>query len=114
MPKGDHLAEFEVYVMLAIARLGDDEAYGVTIRREIETRTGRPVAMGAVYATLGRLNDKGLVSFSYSDPDPVRGGRARKLVALSKVGRRALSHTVTSLARMTEGVELTPLPGGRR
>ena len=69
MPKGNHLAEFEVYVMLAIARLGDGEAYGVTIRQEIEARTGRPVAIGAVYATLGRLHDKSFVSFSYSDPD---------------------------------------------
>jgi DNA-binding PadR family transcriptional regulator len=114
MPKGIHLAEFEVYVMLAIARLGDNAAYGVTIRQEIETRTGRPVAIGAVYATLGRLHDKGYVSFSYSDPDPVPGGRARKLVALSRAGHRALEHTVKSLARMTEGLKLEPLPGGRR
>ena len=102
MPKGDHLAEFEVYVMLAIAQLGDGEAYGVTIRQEIESRTRRPVAIGAVYATLGRLHDKGFVSFSFSDPDPVRGGRARKLVALSKAGRRALVHSVTSLTRMAD------------
>jgi DNA-binding PadR family transcriptional regulator len=114
MPKGDHLAEFEVYVMLAIARLGASAAYGVTIRREIETRTRRPVAIGAVYATLGRLHDKGLVSFAYSDPDPVPGGRSRKLVALSRAGHRALEHTVKSLARMTEGLKLQPLPGGRR
>ncbi len=114
MPKGSHLAEFEVYVMLAVARLGDGDAYGVTIRQEIETRTGRPVAIGAVYATLGRLHDKGFVSFSYSDPDPVQGGRARKLVALSRAGRRALEHTVSSLARMTDGLVLRPLTGGKR
>src|SRR5574338_923477 len=114
MPKGDHLAEFEVYVMLAIARLGDRDAYGVTIRQEIETRTGRPVAIGAVYATLGRLSDKGYVTFAFSDPDPVRGGRSRKLVSLTRLGRRALVHTVTSLTRMTEGLTLVPTPGGRR
>lgn len=114
MPKGDHLAEFEVYVMLAVARLGDGVAYGVTIRQEIETRTGRPVAIGAVYATLGRLHDKAFVTFTYSDPEPVPGGRARKLVALSKLGRRALSHSVTSIARMAEGLSLLPATGGKR
>ena len=114
MPKGDHLAEFEVYVMLAIAQIGDGEAYGVTIRQEIQTRTARPVSIGAVYATLGRLSDKGFVSFAISDPDPVRGGRARKLVALTKLGHRALAHSVTSFARMAEGLSLVPAPGGRR
>ena len=62
MPKGEFLGEFEIYVMLAVSRLGDD-AYGVTIRGAIEARTGRDVAIGAVYATLGRLADKGLVRF---------------------------------------------------
>jgi DNA-binding PadR family transcriptional regulator len=114
MAKGDHLAEFEVYVLLAVARLGDGGAYGVTIRQEIETRTGRQVSIGAVYATLGRLHDKGFVSFTVSDPDPVRGGRARKLVALSSAGRRALVHSVTSIARMTEGLSLLPATGGRK
>jgi DNA-binding PadR family transcriptional regulator len=114
MPKGDHLAEFELYVMLAIARLGTDDAYGVTIRQEIEGRTGRAVSIGAVYATLGRLHDKGFVAFAFSDPDPVRGGRSRKLVSLSKVGHQALVRSARSLARMTEGLSLLPSPGGRR
>jgi DNA-binding MarR family transcriptional regulator len=113
-PKGDHLAEFEVYIMLAVAQIGEGEAYGVSIRQEIETRTARPVSIGAVYATLGRLNDKGYVSFSISDSDPVRGGRARKLVALTKLGQRALTHSVTSFTRMAEGLPLVPAPGGRR
>jgi DNA-binding PadR family transcriptional regulator len=114
MPKGDHLAEFELFVMLAIARLGDDRAYGVTIRQEIEGRTGRHVAIGAVYATLGRLHDKGFLSFRYSDPEPVQGGRARKLVSLSRAGRQALIRSATSLARMSEGLSLLPSPGARR
>ena len=58
MPKGDFLGEFEIYVMLALDRLGL-EAYGVTIRQEITARTGREVAIGAVYATLARLEDEG-------------------------------------------------------
>ncbi len=60
---GVFLAEFELYVMLAVARLGD-EAYGAAMLREITDRTGRPVSIGALYATLGRLEDKGLVHLS--------------------------------------------------
>ena len=57
---GAFLAEFELYVMLAIARLGDD-AYGAVVRQEIESRTSRPVSIGALYTTLARLEDKGMV-----------------------------------------------------
>jgi DNA-binding PadR family transcriptional regulator len=109
MPKGTFLAEFELYVMLALARL-DDSAYGVTIRKEIETRTGRPVSIGAVYATLGRLGDKGLVKFHTSDPLPVKGGRSRKYYELTTKGRSALAHSATMLGRMLEGVELGAAP----
>jgi PadR family transcriptional regulator, regulatory protein PadR len=99
MPKGRYLGEFELYVMSALARLGDD-AYGVSIRQEIERRAGRPVAIGAVYATLARLGDKGLVAFRESDPLPVPGGRARKYARLTAAGRRALQHSTAMLARM--------------
>jgi ABC-type antimicrobial peptide transport system permease subunit len=98
MPKGDHLAEFELFVMLAVARLGADDAYGVTIRQEIETRTSRSVSIGAVYATLGRLHDKGFVSFAFSDPDPVPGGRARKLVSAAVAPQRFRAAFIGSLA----------------
>jgi DNA-binding PadR family transcriptional regulator len=105
MPKGQYLAEFELYLMLAIARLGDD-AYGVTIRREIEERTGRPVSIGAVYATLARLGDKGLVDFHESDPLPVQGGRSRKYFNLTASGDEALRHSTAMLERMMEGLQL--------
>jgi DNA-binding PadR family transcriptional regulator len=107
MPKSDHLSDFELYVMLAVAALGD-EAYGVTILTRIEDRTGRDVSIGAVYATLGRLADKGFVSFAYSDPEPVRGGRSRKLVTLTPAGARALRATTDSINRMLDGVTLRP------
>jgi PadR family transcriptional regulator PadR len=99
MPKGQRLAEFELYVMSALARLGDD-AYGMTIRTEIETRCGRPVAIGAVYATLARLYDKGHVTFRISAPRPVPGGRSRKHVHLTAAGRRALMHSTGMLRRI--------------
>jgi PadR family transcriptional regulator PadR len=113
MPRSDHLSDFELYVMLAVAALGDD-AYGVSIATRIGERAERDVSIGAVYATLGRLSDKGLVAFSFSDPEPVRGGRARKLVALTPAGTRALAATTKSISRMLDGVVLRPATGDRR
>ena len=111
MAKGDFVGEFELYVMLALAHQGD-EAYGVTIRREIEARTGRTIAIGAVYATLARLEEKGLVQFRISDPRPVQGGRARKYFSLTRSGARAVRHSTGMLARMIAG--LSPdLRGGQ-
>ena len=69
----DFLGEFEHIVMLAVLRLGD-RAYGVTVRQEIEFRTKREVSIGAVYATLDRLEAKGYVKSSLGDPTPERGG----------------------------------------
>ena len=102
MAKGDFLGEFEIYVMLALAHLAP-EAYGVTIRQEITRRTGRDIAIGAVYATLSRLEEKGLVRFTLSDPRPVQGGRTRKHVTLTPAGERALAHATGMLARMLRG-----------
>ena len=103
MPKGDFLAEFELYLMLALGRLRDD-AYGVTVRREIEERAGRPVSIGAVYATLKRLEEKGLVRHWISDPLPIQGGRARKYFQLTKDGERVLKHSAAMMTRMLRGV----------
>jgi DNA-binding PadR family transcriptional regulator len=102
MAKGDFLGEFEIYVMLALAHLGAD-AYGIAIRQEITRRTGREIAIGAVYATLSRLADKGLVEYELSEPQPVQGGRARKLFTLTASGERALAHATSMLARMIRG-----------
>ena len=102
MAKGDFVGEFELYVLLALAHLGD-EAYGVTVRREIEARTEREIVIGAVYATLGRLEDKGLVRSRFSEPQPVQGGRARKYYALTAAGERALRHSTRMLGRMMAG-----------
>ena len=108
---GKFLAEFELYVMLAIARLGDG-AYGAAVRQEIEDRTGRPVSIGALYATLRRLGDKGLLAFEEEEARPGRPGRARKFCRLTAAGATALSHSATMLQRMMEGVVVAE-PGGR-
>jgi DNA-binding PadR family transcriptional regulator len=95
--------------MLALLRLGSD-AYGVSIRQEIERRAGHDVAIGAIYATLARLEEKRFVAPWLSDPLPIRGGRARKHWKLTPLGERALKNAARSLAGMLDGLGLTPEP----
>jgi len=99
------LGEFEQMVLLALVRLGP-EAYGATIRREIETRTGRDLAISAVYVTLDRLETKGLVRSRVGDPTPQRGGRRRKHFVLLPAGRRAITEACRAFNLMVEGLGL--------
>jgi DNA-binding PadR family transcriptional regulator len=105
MPKGAYLGEFEMLVLIALGRLGDD-AYAVTIKREIERRAKRTASIGAIHAALARLADKGFVVFHISQPLPVPGGRARKYARMSAAGARALRQSVGALGRMIDGLEL--------
>ncbi len=105
MSKGKHLGEFEQMVLLALLRLNDD-AYGVTVRREIQNRTDRRVAIGAVYACLERLERKGYVTARVSDPQPIPGGRARKYFRLTREGAAALRRAREMMDRMTEGLSV--------
>jgi DNA-binding PadR family transcriptional regulator len=105
MPKGDFLGEFEVLVLAALHRLGDD-AYAVTVKRDIEQRAKRPASLGAIHAALARLGGKGFVVFRISDPLPVPGGRARKYSRITPAGVRALRRSTAALARMIDGLEL--------
>ena len=99
----DYQGEFEHLVLLAVMQAGP-EAYGVPIRDEIEARGERDVSFGAVYATLRRLEKKGLVETELGDPEPVAGGRARKLVRLTADGLDAVRRSQARLARMSEGL----------
>jgi DNA-binding PadR family transcriptional regulator len=99
------LGEFEQVVLLAILRLGD-EAYGVTIRREIATCTEREPAPGALYTTLDRLEEKGLVSSAYGDPTPERGGRAKRYFTVTASGVRAVARAQRAYQRLLKGVAL--------
>lgn len=101
----DYLGEFEHIVLLALLRL-EDRAYGVTIRQEIELRTGREVSFGAVYATLDRLEAKGLVRSHRGDPTPERGGRSKRFFRVTGRGVTALNRAHRALRRMTEGLSL--------
>lgn len=103
MPKGDSLGEFEHLILLAVLRLGAD-AYGMRVRREIAERTGRDVSIGAVYATLDRLADKGLLRSSLSDPTPERGGRAKRSFRVTGAGADAVNRARQDLANMIEGL----------
>jgi PadR family transcriptional regulator PadR len=110
MPRGERLGEFEELVLLAVARL-DGEGYGVTVRREIQERALRAPALGAVYATLARLEQKGLLRSREGEKTPVRGGRARRHYSLSALGANALRAVRAAHERLWEGLELD---GARR
>lgn len=99
-----HLGEFEYAVLLAVLRLGD-EAYAVPVREFLEERTGRPVARGALYTALERLEAKACLNSRMGDPTPERGGRARRYFTVSALGLRALRSTHTALARLSQGLE---------
>jgi len=105
MTRGKYLGEFEQLVLLAVARLEED-AYGMSIRREIEDRAGRHVAIGAVYATLDRLRDKGYVRSRKGDTSPERDGRARKFFSVTVAGADVLEEARALQERMWEGLEL--------
>ncbi len=92
-------------IMLALLRL-DDKAYGVPVRREIQARTKRDVSIGAVYATLDRLEAKGYVSSFRADPTPERGGRSKRFFRTTGMGVAAVNRTLNALQRMTEGLDL--------
>src|SRR5215510_12011291 len=100
-----YLGEFEQLVLLALARLGED-AYGVSIRATLIERTKRKPLFGAIYSTLRRMEEKGLVRSFAGDPEPVRGGRAKKHVILTARGRAALREAHAGIVRMAEGVSL--------
>lgn len=99
------LGEFEQLVLLAILR-GEGEAFGASIQRLIEEQGGRRVSLGAVYTTLARLEQKGLVEGWTGDPTPERGGRRRRHYRLRPAGRRELEASLATLRRMARG--LTP------
>lgn len=98
------LGEFEQMVLLAIVHLKGD-VYGVPIVDEIERRTGRAVSPAAVYVTLRRLEQKGLLSSSMSDPTPERGGKARRCVKVTPAGLESLRASRQLLDRMWKGLD---------
>jgi PadR family transcriptional regulator, regulatory protein PadR len=105
MARSPSLGEFEQVVLLAILRLGDN-AYGVTIRAEITTRTGRKAAPGALYTTLDRMEEKGVVRSWLGDATPQRGGRAKRYFAATTPGRAALINAQRAYQSLLHGLDL--------
>jgi DNA-binding PadR family transcriptional regulator len=87
MSKRDYLGHLELMVILVLIRLGE-KAYGIPIAHEIETTGGREVSLGSIYATLERLETKGLVSSELGESTPERGGRAKKYFSVTAKGVR--------------------------
>ena len=98
------LGEFEVLVLMAVLRLGD-QAYPPAVRAVIEERTGRAAARGAVYVTLDRLETKRLLTSRLHDVDAAAGGRPRRYYRASARGLRALRRAVAGMERMRQGLE---------
>jgi DNA-binding PadR family transcriptional regulator len=103
MAKGETLGEFEHLILLAVLRLRDD-AYGMRVRREIAERTGRDVTIGAVYATLERLEAKGLVLAATGEATPERGGRPKRSFEVTGAGMEAIHRTRQEVRSMSEGL----------
>jgi PadR family transcriptional regulator PadR len=103
------LSNFEMMVMLAIIRIGDD-AYGVSISNEIQETTGSDVLLGSVYDALTRLEEKGLVSSALGEATPERGGRAKRHFRTTAKGIRLVRDTQQSLVKLWKG--LPQLKGG--
>lgn len=100
----DSLAEFELLVMLAALRLGDQEAYTVSIANDIEERTGRSVRRANVYTTLQRLEKKELVATRLGEARPERGGKPRRLVTVEPAGLQAVRATTGAISSMVGGL----------
>jgi PadR family transcriptional regulator len=103
MAAREFLGGFELLVLLALIRLGDD-AYGVPISDAIEASSGREVAIGSVYITLDRLEVKGLISSRLGEPTAERGGRAKTYFRITPSGLRQVRQARRTLIKLWDGV----------
>ena len=98
-----HLTDLEQLLLLAVMRLGKS-AYGAAIQTEIEERARRTVALGSIHVTLARLEEQGLARSKKGNPQPVRGGKARRIYSVTSKGRAALEWSREVIERMWEGL----------
>ena len=104
MSRADSLGQFEQLVLTAVLLLGDD-AYGVSIHEKVQALAApKSIALGAVYVTLDRLEDKGLLTSWLTDPTPERGGRAKRCYRVEAVGERALQESAVTAKRIWDSV----------
>ena len=98
------IGELETMILLAILRLGDT-AYGVSVRDEIDTCTGRRLTRGAIYTVLRRLEGKGFVDGTLGEATPSRGGRAKRFLVVTPAGMETLRSATRDLDRMRAGLD---------
>jgi DNA-binding PadR family transcriptional regulator len=96
------LGEFEYFILSSAARLGDN-AYGAAIRQDMEAVTGRQCSLGALYTTLDRLEQKGLIRTWMGEPSPERGGRAKKMVRITVKGIREAQAFYEAIVKVSVG-----------
>jgi DNA-binding PadR family transcriptional regulator len=101
--KPPYLGEFEYAVLLAV--LQTESAYAVPVRALIEERTNRPVARGALYTALERLEAKAYLRSRMGDPTDDRGGKPRRYFTVTPAGLRAIKATHGAFARLAQGLE---------
>ena len=101
-----NLGEFEFAVLGAIITVGD-EAYGIPVREIIEKKSARPIAVGAIYTTLSRLEKKGYVKSRTGDKTASRGGRAKRYYSVTPKGKEAIDVTVQAMRAAIEGFALS-------
>lgn len=99
----EHLGHLELLVLLAVLRVGRN-ASGIPVAREIEASSARTVALGSVYATLARLEEKGLIVSELGAPTAARGGRAKAYFRVTAGGLREVRATQATLTRLWHGV----------
>jgi DNA-binding PadR family transcriptional regulator len=100
---GDRIGDFEQLILFAIVRLGA-EVSTVTIRQQIEARTGRTISPGALYTALDRLETRGFLTSRLGDPTPERGGKRKRLYTIEPAGARALTRSYEALRKMASGL----------
>ena len=105
MTRRGYLGDLEEIVLLAVARC-EPEAYGMRIREEIDAQSGRSVAIGAVYASLERLEDKGYIKRTRPPDTAGRDPRARRFFAVTAAGARAAEETAALRDRLWRGLQL--------
>ena len=100
---GQILGDFEKVILLAILQLGG-ESYGAPILDEIEARTGQVPSSGSLYVALRRMEKRGLLSSSFGDPTPERGGRAKRFFRFEPEALRLLRRSQEVWNSMADGL----------
>ena len=105
MARKTYLGEFEQLVLWAVLRQ-DGHGYGATILQELTDRIDRKVTTGALYATLDRLEEKGMIRSRLADPEPGRGGRRKRYLTVTPEGKAALARTRAEWMSMWGGMDV--------